>query len=69
MEARRLVGSARRLGDQISENMARGKVNAAKRELGERGSVWWNDGAPDLNRQMVDATPYASWFATLSKES
>jgi hypothetical protein len=38
-------------------------VDAAKRALGERGPVWWTDGAPDYNRRMARNTPYASWFA------
>ena len=39
------------------------RVDAAKRALGERGPVWWTDGAPDYNRRMVIDTPYAAWFA------
>ena len=41
---------------------ARAAVDAAKTALGERGPVWWTDGAPDLNRRMVRNTPYAAWF-------
>jgi hypothetical protein len=41
---------------------ARLRVDAAKRALGERGDVWWNDGAPDYNRQLALNTPYAAWF-------
>jgi hypothetical protein len=41
---------------------ARASVQAAKVELGERGKVWWDDGAPDYNRQLVRNTPYAAWF-------
>jgi hypothetical protein len=33
--------------------------------LGERGPVWWHDGAPDLNRHMIKNTPYADWFADI----
>jgi hypothetical protein len=29
----------------------------------ERGAVWWDDGAPDMNRKMVKNTPYAGWYA------
>jgi hypothetical protein len=36
-------------------------VHAAKVALGERGPVWWADGAPDLNRRLVRNTPYADW--------
>jgi hypothetical protein len=42
---------------------ARKAVDAAKVRLGERGPVWWTDGAPDLNRHMARTTPYAEWFA------
>ena len=33
--------------------------------LGERGPVWWDDGAPDYNRRLVRNTPYLEWFAAL----
>ena len=39
----------------------RASVDAAKRALGERGPVWWNDGAPDFNRHLAKNTPYAAW--------
>jgi hypothetical protein len=42
------------------------RVDHAKRALGERGPVWWTDGAPDLNRHMARTTPYAAWFAELA---
>jgi hypothetical protein len=41
---------------------ARLRVDAAKRALGERGKVWWEDGAPDYNRKLAINTPYTSWF-------
>lgn len=44
----------------------RAGVERAKRALGERGPVWWTDGAPDYNRRMAPNTPYAEWFAHLS---
>lgn len=66
MEARRQVGSAKRTGDLDAERRARAEVDAAKRALGERGPVWWTDGAPDYNRRMVANTPYADWYAALS---
>jgi hypothetical protein len=43
---------------------ARHDVEAAKVGLGERGPLWWTDGAPDYNRRMVKNTPYAEWFAS-----
>jgi hypothetical protein len=43
--------------------LARKAVDATKIALGERGPVWWTDGAPDLNRQKVSGSPYAQWWA------
>ena len=42
---------------------ARASVDAAKRALGERGPVWWKDGAQDYNRYLAKNTPYADWYA------
>ena len=44
---------------------ARQSVDEAKRALGERGPVWWDDGAPDYNRHLAKNTPYANWFSSL----
>lgn len=66
MQARRQVGTARRAGDADAEQAARALVDLAKRALGERGPVWWTDGAPDYNRKMVANTPYIVWHAGLS---
>ena len=63
MQARRSVRTAK--GDPDALLAARAAVDAAKVALGERGAVWWHDGAPDYNRRMVAATPYAQWHATL----
>lgn len=65
MAARRAVGEAKRAGDADALASARASVDEAKRGLGERGPVWWSDGAPDLNRHMAANTPYAEWFAAL----
>jgi hypothetical protein len=65
MRARRQVGVAKKAGDVPGERNARDEVDAAKRALGERGPVWWTDGAPDYNRHMAANTPYADWFAAL----
>ncbi len=54
-----------RAGDASAREAARSRVDAAKVALGERGAVWWNDGAADLNRRLVRNTPYAAWFAGL----
>ena len=72
MAARRAVKAAKqaeRDGDPGSAEAlttARAAVDAAKGGLGERGPVWWRDGAPDLNRHLVRTTPYAAWYAGLS---
>lgn len=63
MAARRAVRDGR--GDPAALLTARARVDAAKRALGERGPVWWDDGAPDLNRRLAANTPYAAWFASL----
>ena len=63
MSARRAVAIAQKSGDLKAIRAARTKVDAAKKGLGERGPVWWNDGAPDFNRHMARNTSYAAWFA------
>jgi hypothetical protein len=69
MDARRAKGAAMRAGDAVAREQARREVDAAKIALGERGPVWWTDGAPDWNRHMVENTPYAGWFhAQTSRE-
>lgn len=65
MAARRAVGDSRRRGDIEAEAQARKHVEIAKVALGERGPVWWTDGAPDLNRHMARTTVHAAWFAGL----
>ena len=45
MSGRRAVRDAR--GDEAALKAARARVDAAKNALGERGPVWWEDGAPD----------------------
>jgi hypothetical protein len=63
MDARRAVAAAVRNGNMASEKAARAEVDAAKRALGERGPVWWDDEAPDYGRKLASNTPYAEWFA------
>jgi hypothetical protein len=58
MAARRAVKDAKSVGNVKAEAEAHRAVDKAKHALGERGPVWWKDGAPDLNRQMVKKTPY-----------
>ncbi|PZQ63476.1 MAG: hypothetical protein DI570_08915 [Phenylobacterium zucineum] len=59
MEARRAVRTAGLSEDPVALRLARARVHAAKVALGERGPVWWTDGAPDLNRRLVANSPYA----------
>jgi hypothetical protein len=63
MNARRAVKAALRSGNAAELVLARKAVDAAKTGLGERGPVWWTDGAPDLNRHKVKDSPYADWYA------
>ena len=63
MDARRAVKSAKGDADPQALKAARQQVQHAKVALGERGPVWWQDGAPDFNRHLVKNTPYARWYA------
>jgi hypothetical protein len=65
MTARRAVGVARRSANPLALAEARAAVDSAKIALGERGPVWWTDGAPDYNRRMAIDTPYAGWYETI----
>lgn len=65
MSARRSVRAALATADEDALAAARRAVDKAKIALGERGPVWWDDGAPDLNRRMARNTLYANWFAAL----
>nr|WP_082057713.1 hypothetical protein [Novosphingobium sp. P6W] len=66
MTARRAVGVAKRASDHKGEDEAHQAVDKAKHALGERGPVWWDDGAPDLNRHMARNTPYGEWLASVT---
>ena len=68
MAARRLVRTALQRENAEELAAARASVNAAKIALGERGPVWWTDGAPDYNRRLVRNTPYAAWYARIAAE-
>jgi hypothetical protein len=62
MAARRAVALAR-----INPSLlvpARLEIDRVKRLIGERGPVWWTDGAPDLNRHLVKNTPYSAWYSS-----
>ena len=62
MRARRDVARARRENDDALMRRARRRVNETKISLGERGPVWWGDGAPDYNRRLAKNTPYLRWW-------
>ena len=63
MAAQLAVKAALKSGSTEHLALARGAVDIAKIALGERGPVWWTDGAPDMNRQKVSGSPYAEWWA------
>ena len=63
MRARNAVRLAR---DEAGERAARAAVHEAKVALGERGPVWWDDGAPDENRRAPWNASYAAWWEGLS---
>ena len=65
MAARRAVRDAK--GDPDALRAARARVDSAKRALGERGPVWWEDGAPDLTRHAPWTGPYRSWWEGLTE--
>ena len=63
MQARRDVKAALGAKDADALRGAREAVQTAKVALGERGPVWWTDGAKDYNRHLVKNSPYAEWYA------
>lgn len=65
MKARRAVKAYS--ADAGALQRTRDEIDAVKRALGERGPVWWSDGAPDLNRRLARNTTYAAWYASLTK--
>jgi hypothetical protein len=68
MRARAAKGRAMNQGDASAKEEARAAVDRAKIALGERGPVWWTDGAPDYNRHLVKNTPYREWFDGLAEQ-
>ena len=66
-QARSAVRTAKQDADLEAEAAAHKAVDVIKRALGERGAVWWTDGAPDLNRHMAKNTPYAEWYAKIGR--
>jgi hypothetical protein len=63
LNARRALKAAKLAGEEAAITAARQMVAMAQVGLGERGKVWWSDGAPDLNRWLVKNSPYATWYA------
>jgi hypothetical protein len=66
MTARRNVRTTLAARDGVALRRARSAIDRSKRALGERGPVWWDDGAPDYNRHRAVNTPYARWFEDLA---
>lgn len=66
MQARRAVQLA---DTPEAEAEARANVDTAKHRLGERGPVWWKDGAPDEGGRHPKNTSYADWWAGLDEET
>ena len=62
MSARRAVKAAG--DDDSAQRIARDRVQAAKEALGERGPVWWDDGAPDETGTHPQNSSYAAWWAS-----
>lgn len=63
--------AARRKMKEVQNNerqlkAAKRAVNSAKEALGERGPVWWDDGAPDETMKTPNRSSYAEWWANLS---
>ena len=63
MNARRAIKGAK---GEAELKFARARVHAAKVFLGEKGPVWWNDGASDVDRHHPKNTQYAEWWAAFS---
>lgn len=66
MKARRAVRTAQQQNDEIALRQAREAVQSAKELLGERGPVWWQDGAPDEGGLAPHNSSYAEWWASHS---
>ena len=66
MKARRAVRSAQQQRDDDVLRQARQSVQEAKEALGERGPVWWEDGAPDEGGLAPHNSSYAQWWASHS---
>ena len=69
LNGRRALKAAKLAGGEDAITAARKLISAAQVGLGERGKVWWKDGAPDLNRTLAKNSPYADWFAAVDSRS
>ena len=67
MAARRAIAAALQANDEERLREVRAAVHNAKTALGERGDVWWDDGTRDYTRFLVKNTPYAAWYAGLTR--
>jgi len=63
LNGRRALKAAKVANDEDAITAARRIIAGAQVGLGERGKVWWKDGAPDLNRTLAKNSPYADWYA------
>ena len=68
LNGRRALKAAKTSGDEDAIAAARKLVARAQVGLGERGPVWWKDGAPDFNRTQVRNSPYSDWFARVESQ-
>ena len=71
MRARNAVRLAKQSGageEDDAMRAARHAVNEAKVALGERGPVWWKDGAEPQDRLSPANSTYAEWWAALSED-
>ncbi|GFE65889.1 hypothetical protein [Litoreibacter roseus] len=66
MQARAAI---RHASDDAEIAEARARVDQAKRALGERGPVWWDDGAPDEGGFAPWNTSYAGWWDSLPEDA
>ncbi|MBW8756274.1 MAG: hypothetical protein JF586_01565 [Burkholderiales bacterium] len=69
LNGRRALKAAKLSGDEAAVVAARRMIALAQVGLGERGRVWWKDGAPDLNRTLIKNSPYAPWYASLDGDA
>jgi len=69
MQARRAVFAGQKADDETAIANARADVDAAKRTLGERGPVWWDDDAPDEGGKHPKNSSYADWWEMLDDKA